>query len=334
MFKKLSMDRREFIKGSVVGLAALPSFKLSSFKAKNQDKVAKVTLVKTHDRGAGVKEAVGLFDYPAVSGKSVLIKPNFNTADATPGSTHNVTLGELVRFLHDQGAKIITIGERSGPASTDEVLKQKGIPELAKELDFEIVNFSELSDEDWIVQSPEGSHWAAGFPVARPVLEAEYVISTCCLKTHQYGGIFTMSLKNSVGVVPRDKFMRELHGARDTHMRRMIAEINTAYSPQLIVLDGIEAFVDGGPMEGTRKTADVILAGADRIAVDAVGLAILKQLGANEAIMKPKVFEQEQIERAVELGLGVSGPEMIEIVTPDRESQNYADKIRTILAQG
>lgn len=40
------------------------------------------------------------------------------------------------------------------------------------------------------------------------------------------------------------------------------------------MLDGIEAFVDGGPAKGQRKQADVILVGTDRIAIDAVGLSI------------------------------------------------------------
>jgi uncharacterized protein (DUF362 family) len=63
-------------------------------------------------------------------------------------------------------------------------------------------------------------------------------------------------------------------------MRKMIAEINQAYTPSLILLDGIEAFVDGGPRRGTRKRSDVIIAGSDRIAVDAMALALLKELAA------------------------------------------------------
>ena len=32
-------------------------------------------------------------------------------------------------------------------------------------------------------------------------------------------------------------------------------------------MDGVEAFVDGGPIVGKRVNADVILAGTDRIAI-------------------------------------------------------------------
>jgi uncharacterized protein (DUF362 family) len=126
--------------------------------------------------------------------------------------------------------------------------------------------------------------------------------------------------------------MRQLHRSPD--MRKMIAEINLGYKPQLIVLDGIEAFVDGGPSTGEKKKADVFLAGCDRIAVDAAGIAVLKELGSNEAIMGRKIFEQEQIQRAAELGLGITGPDQIEFITPDKPSQEYAKKLESILAQG
>jgi uncharacterized protein (DUF362 family) len=233
--------------------------------------------------------------------------------------------------VHDGGAKDIAVGDRSGPTPTKEVFEEKGIFDMAKELNFKPMNFEEFEDKDWISFNPRGNHWKEGFLIARPVVEAEYAISTCCIKTHQYGGVFTLSLKNSVGVAPR-KLMRELHGSPD--MRKMIAELNLGYKPDLIVVDGIECFVDGGPMTGTKRTANVFLAGTDRVAIDVVGIAVLKELGAKKEIMERKIFEQEQIQRAVELGLGISGPEQIEFVTPDRTSNEYAKKLQSILTQG
>ena len=123
-----------------------------------------------------------------------------------------------------------------------------------------------------------------------------------------------------------------MHSSPD--MRRMIAELNTGYRPNLIVLDGVVAFTDGGPSRGELKTGNVMIAGDDRVAVDAVGLAMLKLLGANEAIMSRKIFEQEQIARAVELKLGVERPDAIDIVTADFESRAVADALKKILADG
>jgi uncharacterized protein (DUF362 family) len=210
-------------------------------------------------------------------------------------------------------------------------LEDKGINELSQEMNFGLINFEDLAESDWVRFKPEGSHWPNGFSIAKPALEAEYPVFTCCLKTHQYGGVFTMALKLAVGLTPKD-LMRELHGSGE--MRKMIVELNTAVKPRLIILDGVEAFVDGGPMTGKKVKADVMVAGVDPIAVDSVGVAILKELGSNEAIMGKKIFEQEQIRRAVELGLGISGVQQIKLMAADKMSRLYAEKIQAILKEG
>ncbi len=292
----------------------------------------KVSLVKTSDRAEGIKNSIELLGINPVKGKEVLLKPNFNTADPYPGSTHNDTLINLISHLKEMGSKGITIGERSGPPDTEKVLKEKDIYELCKRMDTRLINFEELPDNAWVKIRPEQSHWRNGFDVAKPVLDSECIVTTCCLKTHGYGGVFTMSLKLSVGLTHK-RNMTELHTSFFS-MRKMIAEINQAYTPSLILLDGIEAFVDGGPAKGVRKRADVILAGTDRIAIDAVGLAVLKEIGSNTAIMEKKIFEQEQIVRAVEIGLGIKWPDGIEIVTCDERSKEYAERLREILSKG
>jgi hypothetical protein len=71
-----------------------------------------------------------------------------------------------------------------------------------------------------------------------------------------------------------------------------------------------------------------------RVAIDAVGLAILKSLGSNTQIMHTKIFEQEQIARAVEIGLGATSPSEIEVVAANAESREYRDCVTQILNQG
>ena len=299
--------------------------------------MAQVAFVKTQDRKAGVNKALDLLEINSMQGQDLFLKPNFNSADAPPGSTHNDTLSALVRTLQAMGADRITVGDRSGMGDTRSVMKQKGVFRLADELGFDVVVFDELDASGWEMMQVEGSHWQNGFAVARPVLEADGVIQTCCLKTHRYGGHFTISLKNSVGLVAKSvpgeryDYMRELHSS--PHQRHMIAEINVAYQPALIVVDGVEAFVDGGPDRGKRVAAQVILAGTDRVAIDAVGVAILRYFGTTPAVSQGSIFQQEQIARAVELGLGVDGPEKIELITDDPESAAYAGEIQQILQQ-
>ncbi len=318
------MTRRAFLATSG-GLAAAALSAREAYAAGQTG----VALVKDAPRAAAIPQALALLGVNPVQGQRVLIKPNFNTADPFPASTHNDTLVALIGELRRMGARELAIGERCGPPDTAEVMGEKGIPELCRRLGVGLINFEELPESGWVRVRPPGSHWMDGFDVAKPVLDADAVVSTCCLKTHRYGGVFTMSLKLSVGLTHK-RNMRELHASLRSQ-RKMIAEINQAYRPALIVLDGNEVFTDGGPSSGTLKHAGVVLAGTDRVAIDAVGLAVLKELGSNSAIMGTPIFRQEQIARAVELGLGVGSPAEIRLLTGDAASRSYADRLRAIL---
>jgi uncharacterized protein (DUF362 family) len=295
--------------------------------------MTKVSLVNTLDRAEGTARAIKLLKSNPVKGKPVVLKPNFNSADVTPGSTHIDTLRALVLALKEMGAAKITLAERSGPGDTTRnIMDKKGVFTLAKEAGFEIVNLEELPPAGWVKTTPKDSHWKDGFPFPRIYLEAKSIVETCFLKTHQFGGHFTLSLKLAVGMIPGGlgkpdgaPYMAEMH--KSPYHRQMIAEINTAFTPDLILMDGVEAFVDGGPHKGTRKEAGVILAGSDRIAIDAVGVAVLRKLGTTPEVTRGRIFEQDQIARAVELGLGVKSPDQIQLVTGDAQSQALADRI-------
>jgi uncharacterized protein (DUF362 family) len=297
-----------------------------------------VAFVKTRDRSGGVQRALDLLEINPVRGKPLFLKPNFNSADPAPGSTHNDTLSALVRQLQEMGASQITVGDRSGMGATRRVMEQKGIFRMADELGFHTLVFDELSADDWVLVQPPEGHWTQGFAMPRPVTSTEGIVQTCCLKTHRFGGHFTLTLKNSVGLVAKQvpgeryNYMDELHSS--PHQRRMIAEVNAAYQPDLLILDGIEAFVDAGPERGTKVDAQVVLAGTDRIALDAVGVALLRYFGTTPAVSQGAIFDQEQIARAVALGLGVDRAERIELITGDPESAMYAAEIQQILLQG
>jgi len=302
--------------------------------------MTKISLVNTLHRQEGATRALKLLEHNPVRGKSVVLKPNFNSADLAPGSTHIDTLRALILALKEMGAARITLAERSGPGdTTHNIMEKKGVFALAKEIDFNILNLEEMSAEGWVRIQPPGSHWQDGFLFPRIYTEAESIVETCCLKTHQFGGHFTLSLKLAVGMVPGglrkvdgQPFMNEMH--RSPYHRHMIAEINTAFKPDLILMDGVEAFVDGGPHQGTRKEAGVILAGTDRIAIDAVGVAILRLLGTTPEVSRGLIFEQDQIARAVELGLGVTSASQIQLVADDPQSKSLAGKVGEILYKG
>jgi len=298
---------------------------------------AAVVLVKTEDRTEGVQRALSILEARDFHGKRVLVKPNLNSSHAAPGSTHNDVLTTTIKWLEQNGTEHITVGDRSGMEMTRRVMDKKGLPAMGDELGFDLIAFDELEVEDWEHIEFEDSDWPSGIALARPVLEAEGIVSLCCLKTHRFGGHFTISLKNSVGMVASHvpgegvEYMEQLHNS--AAQRRMIAEINAAYKPDLVIVEAVDAFIYGGPESGTLAHPGLILAGADRVAIDAVGVAILRYFGTTNVVQRGPIFKQAQIERAVSLGLGIDHPNKIDLITDDAASDGFAETLRPILLQ-
>jgi len=322
-------------KDSAENESVTPTTEYSPIAQTTQQNVSKVVLVRSEDRVAGMMKALDLLQPQGISGQTVFLKPNYNTADPAPGATDSKLLEALVKELQSGGAKQITIGDRSGMAETRPAMQKKGVFQLAERYGLKTIVFDEMSAADWQSFPADGTHWKQGFAFARPILNSGAIINTCCLKTHRFGGHFTLSLKNSVGMVAKYvpgnsyNYMTELHNS--PHQRLMIAEINKVYQPKLVLLDGVEALVNGGPDTGKLVKSGVILAGIDRVAVDVVAIGILRSLGTTEAVSRGSVWQLEQIKRAVELGLGAGNSEQIEMITADNSSQKMADEIRKLI---
>lgn len=296
----------------------------------------KVLVLKTGNRSKAISRLCAKFDLSDFKEKSIALKANYNSADDFPASTHLDTLSGIINALKSAGATEVTLAERSGMGKTRDVLTDMGVFKLSTKLGFRTIVLDELGEEGWVrFKPPFRRHWSRGFLIAKVFKNADKIVQTCCLKTHRFGGHFTLSLKNSVGLVadvdPEDgySYMAELHSSH--HQRRMIAEINVAYEPDLIIMDGIEAFITGGPESGEIANPSVILAAKDRVAIDAVGVGILRHFGAAKEVSEGKIFQQEQIARAAELGVGVHSAKDIQLVPLDTASEKFAKQIESIL---
>jgi uncharacterized protein (DUF362 family) len=274
----------------------------------------------------------GLKDYV---GKQVALKANFNSADPFPASTHIDTVRAIVESLKAAGSNRITLAERSGMGDTEQVLEEMGVLNLSKELGFNTVVLDDVGKDGWVKFDRGKTHWLNGFYLAKVFQDADKIVQTCCLKTHRFGGHFTLSLKNSVGLVAKKvpegvyDYMWELHGS--PFQRQMIAEINSHYKVDLVLMDGIKAFVTGGPDKGKEVDPELLLASKDRVAIDAVGVAILKMYGTKGKVGEAAVFEQDQLKRAVELGLGVKSPDQIRLTPLNSESRADVERIEAVL---
>jgi uncharacterized protein (DUF362 family) len=298
-------------------------------------KNARIFIAGASDRSIGVQRVLNEIDLSVFSGAEIALKANYNSADLPPASTHIDTLDTLCRTILAEKPKKITLAERSGMGNTRKVLEGRGVIACARDRGFSVVVLDEVDRTGWTeIQSP-GLHWSRGFFIASIFARAERVVQTCCLKTHRFGGHFTLSLKNSVGLVAKRvpgvnyDFMGELHSS--PHQRLMIAEINKFYRTDLIVMDAIDAFSTGGPDKGKLIHPGVMIAGTDRIAIDAAGVAVLRSYGTMRDVTEGKIFEQEQIARAAEMGVGIGSAAEIQIVPVDKTAESVADRIQVQL---
>ena len=292
---------------------------------------SRVAVVHTSDRRDGVSRGIALLGLSSLESRSVFLKPNLNSSDLGPASTHEETLLAVIDALRDKNAGRMVLGDRSGMGNTREVLEARGLFKLGEKLDFQTIAFDELDASQWRHMTSPQSSWKHGVYMPTPFLDADFKVMMCCLKTHRYGGHFTLTLKNSVGLAAKKvpglahDFMRELHSS--PHQRTLIAELNALFTPDLIVLDGVEAFVDGGPAQGDLARGEMMLVGTDRVAMDMLGVAMLRELGTNDDVATGAITDLEQIARAIELDIGTHQATELEILTDDAPSHKLAERL-------
>lgn len=296
---------------------------------------AEIFIAGASDRMTGVQRVLGNIDMSDFSGYEIALKANFNSADLPPASTSIDTLDALCTAILAEKPKKLTLAERSGMGNTRGVLEERGVIALSQERGFSAVVLDELDRTGWREIQAPGLHWSRGFFIASVFARADRVVQTCCLKTHRFGGHFTMSLKNSVGLIAKRvpgvnyDFMGELHTS--PRQRLMIAEINKFYRTDLIVMDATDGFMTGGPDEGKLIHPEVIIAGTDRVAIDAVGVALLRSYGTMRDVMDGRIFEQEQIAGAAQLGIGIASAADIRLFPLDKTAESVAGRIQVQL---
>jgi uncharacterized protein (DUF362 family) len=240
--------------------------------------------------------AIGGFQRLVEPGDQILLKPNFNTADPPPASSDPLFVKAVIELLYEFGAGQVIVGESSMVSrSTRETLRQAGMLQAAEEAGAQVAPF----DEGQWVSVRTGGRFLKKVALARTVLEAKKIVYVCCLKTHRYAD-FTMSLKLAMGFVrPRDRLL--MHAWR---LREKLVDLNLVVAPDLIILDGRRGFITGGPMAGTVREPNLILASGDRIAIDVEALKVIQSYPGHSLPESP--WDLPMIRRAVELKLGAA----------------------------
>lgn len=226
---------------------------------------------KTYARGevrASVDRAMellgGMKEYIR-KGEGILLKPNLLAPD--PPEKCTTTHPEIFRAVAEQALEagaLVRYGDSPAVGSTSFTAKRAGLFTQGRELGIEIVDFSdgeEVHYEEGISQKR--------FTLARPVREADGIISIPKMKTHGLER-FTGCVKNQFGCIP-GVLKGEYHvKIPDAHnFARMLLDLNNLAGPRLYVMDGVMAMEGNGPRGGDVREMGVILISTDPVALDA-----------------------------------------------------------------
>jgi len=249
-------------------------------------------------------DLIGGFKKVIEKGDEILLKPNFNTGDAPPGSSDPDFVKAIIELLYEYGASKVVLGESSMLSlCTRKVFEDTGMLAKAKAAGAEIVSF----DEGKWVKVSTGGKYLRRVSLPEKALAAKKLVYVCCMKTHRWAK-FTLSLKLAVGFMkPKERML--LHAKK---LEEKIADLNLVVHPNLIIMDGRKCFISGGPASGELRNPNVILASGDRIAMDIEALKVIESYeGAN---LTDNPWNYTQIRRAVELGIGVKNEEGYAVV--------------------
>lgn len=206
----------------------------------------------------------------------VLVKPNLVTPiESGTGVITDCQVTEAVlKLVLECRPKRVVIGEGSGygydvvgaRADTRDAFRRSGTQEVGERLGIECVDLNR--DTSVSVKIPN-YYVMNRVLIAKTVVESDVIISVPVLKTHRRT-IVTLSLKNMKGVMPG----REKRKTHKVGLERAIVDLNQVVKPHFTIVDGLVGL--GGLWEGEDAAhMNLILAGRDPVAVDAVGARVM-----------------------------------------------------------
>lgn len=204
-------------------------------------------------------------DYILSKPKPILIKPNYiNSQPPSTGITTDSRVIEgIIKFLRQRKTKDIIIGEGSGWSDTFEAFKVAGVDAVAERWDVKLVD---LNKDKIIEVNPSNPLSIKKIKVAETSLES-IIISVPKLKLHRIATV-TLSLKNMMGALASKGSMHR------GSLSKNIVDLASVLRPSISVVDGIIAG-EGHETSGNPVEMNLVIAGTDPVAVDAVGAAVM-----------------------------------------------------------
>jgi len=192
-------------------------------------------------------------------GEKVLVKPNILSGSLPErGANTHIEIVRAVVKLVKQCEAIPVIGDNpGGSARPKDVYRSSGMSSVA---DKEGVALAEVRDVKMV----------GGIPIASYFFECDKIISLPKMKTHNLT-ILTGAIKNMYGAIS-GAHKTELHKRFPTlkEFVNVLLDVFGAVRPHLVLMDGVIAMDGDGPATGTLKSAGLLIAGQDSVAVDSV----------------------------------------------------------------
>lgn len=195
----------------------------------------------------------------------ILIKPNYiNSKHPSTGITTDGRVIEgIVKFLRERKIEEIIIGEGSGFADTFQAFKVAGVDAVAERWGVKLVD---LNKDEFVEVNPRNPLSLKKVRVAKTALEST-IISVPKLKPHRIATV-TLSLKNMMGALASKGSMHR------GNLSENIVDLASVLRPSVSVVDGIIAG-EGHEESGKPIEMNLVIAGTDPVAVDAVGSAVM-----------------------------------------------------------
>jgi uncharacterized protein (DUF362 family) len=225
--------------------------------------------------------------------KPVLVKPNYiNSRHPSTGITTDSRVVEgVVMFLRQKGVENIIIGEGSGYSDTFKAFKVAGIDAVGEKWGARLMD---LNKDEMIEVVPKNPLALRRVKIAKTALEST-IVSVPKLKEHGMATV-TLSLKNMMGAVTPK-------GSIHNPLSEKIVDLASIIRPSIAVIDGIIAG-KGHETSGRPVVMNLVIAGTDPVAVDAVGAAVM--------CIAPESVEHLRL--AQEKGLGTCDLRQIDVL--------------------
>ncbi|MFC1893113.1 DUF362 domain-containing protein [Chloroflexota bacterium] len=140
-----------------------------------------------------------------------------------------------------------------------------------------------------------------GLEISNLSFECDCIISLPVLKPHKHC-YMTGALKNQFGALRnRERIM--MH-TKLKSLSKGIAEVNSIVRPSLFIMDAIQTYTHANEKRhgGREVRLGYMLAGKDPVALDSLGLELLKRIEASMHDLCPE--NVDYLAHAFELGLG------------------------------